>query len=87
VDPIDHFETKLPFRDPSGSAHYPVGEAQLRDAQVVLSVYEPEDHFFRRIGVPQFRLRDWEAAPSPASDPAKDGTPPVSPAQPKASGN
>jgi hypothetical protein len=62
-DPIDHSETKLPFRDASASAPFPVGPAQLQDAQVVLSVYEPADHFSRRVVVPKFRLRDWEAAP------------------------
>jgi hypothetical protein len=62
-DPIDQSETKLPLRDASGSAPFPVGPAQLQDAQVVLSVYEPADHFSRRVVVPKFRLRDWEAAP------------------------
>lgn len=62
-DPIDHSETKLTFRDASGSAPFPVGAAQLQDAQVVLSVYEPADHFSRRVVVPQFRLRDWEVGP------------------------
>jgi hypothetical protein len=73
-DPLDHSETKLPFRDAPGSTPFPVGPPQLRDAQVVLTVYDPADHFSRRIVVPQFRLRDWEAAPSPANDPARDGT-------------
>jgi hypothetical protein len=86
-DPIDHSETKLPFRDAAGAALFPVGPAQLRDAQVVLSVYEPEDHFSRRLVVPQFRLRDWEAAPPPAGNRAPDGTPPVTSVQPKASVN
>jgi len=86
-DPIDHAETKLPFGDAAGAALFPVGPAQLRDAQVVLSVYEPEDHFSRRIVVPNFRLRDWEVAPSPASDRAPDGAPPVTSVQPKASIN
>jgi hypothetical protein len=84
-DPIDHTETKLPFGNAAGAALFPVGPAQLRDAQVVLSVYEPEDHFSRRIVVPHFRLRDWEAGPSPASNRATDGTPPLSPDQPDAS--
>jgi hypothetical protein len=62
VDPIGHSETKLPFLDSSGSAHYPVDETRLNNAQVVLTVYEPEDHFSKRIVVPQFRLRDWQKA-------------------------
>jgi hypothetical protein len=82
-DAIDHAETKLPFGDAAGAALFPVGPAQLRDAQVVLSVFEPEDHFSRRIVVPHFRLRDWEAAPPPAGNRAPDGAPPVTSVRPK----
>jgi hypothetical protein len=54
-EPIDHSRNKLPLPDAAGS---------LGDANIVLRVYEPEDHFSRRIVVPEFRLRIWEAPPN-----------------------
>ncbi len=62
VDPIDHVEAELPFRDPAGLAHFPVDATHLRGAQVIIRVYEPEDHFSRQVVVPQFRLSEWRAA-------------------------
>jgi hypothetical protein len=70
TDEIDHVQTKLPFRDPTGLAHFPVDETQLSGARIVISVYEPEDHFSRHLSVPQFRLSDWRVAPAAASDKA-----------------
>jgi hypothetical protein len=66
-DPIDHLEAKLPFRPASGSQPYPIGELQLLDAQVVLRILDPQEHFSRHLVVPQFRLRDWQAPPAPPS--------------------
>jgi hypothetical protein len=54
-EPIDHSRNKLPLPDAASS---------LEDANIILRVYEPEDHFSRRILVPDFRLRDWEAPPN-----------------------
>jgi hypothetical protein len=54
-EPIDHSRNKLPLRAAAGS---------LGDAHIILRVYEPQDHFSRRIVVPEFRLRDWEAPPN-----------------------
>lgn len=82
VDPLDDSETKLPFRDASGAAHYPVDQAQLPDAQVVVSVYEAEAHFFRHIVIPQFRLRDWQSAAPAARDKAGAAAPPADAGQP-----
>ncbi len=82
VDPLDDSETTLPFRDASGAAHYPVDQAQLPDAQVVISVYEPEDHFSRHLVIPQFRLRDWQAAAPAAGDKAGATAPPADADQP-----
>jgi hypothetical protein len=72
VDPIDHVEAKLPVRDPAGLGHFPVDATQLQTAQVIIRVYEPEDHFSRQVVVPQlllrdWRLSDWRAAAEPAA--------------------
>jgi hypothetical protein len=58
---MSHFGTSLPFRDPSGLARYPVDGPQLPESQVVLRVYRPQDHFTRRLVVPDIRLKDWES--------------------------
>jgi hypothetical protein len=58
-DAISRFGADLPFRDPSGLARYPVDGAQLPDSQVVLKVYQPRDHFTRRLVIPDVRLQDW----------------------------
>ena len=42
-----------------------VDRQQLQDAQIVLRVYEPIDHFSRTVTVPEFRLRDWQVASTP----------------------
>jgi hypothetical protein len=59
VDAIDHFETKLPF---------PADQAPLHDARMVINVFEAEDHFSRRIVVPQFRLKDWRPPTTPSDN-------------------
>ena len=56
----------LPFRDPTGLAHYPVDGSKLREAQAVLQLYDVQDHFKRTLVIPDVRLADWEAA-SPGS--------------------
>jgi hypothetical protein len=48
VDPIDHWEVKIPT----------LPKADLAPVEFVFGVYEPEDHFFREVVVPQIRLRD-----------------------------
>ena len=48
VDPIDHWEVKIPT----------LPRATLAPIEFALRVYEPEDHFFREVVVPQMRLRD-----------------------------
>ena len=68
VDPIDHVEAKLPWRDPAQLGHLPLDATQLQGAQVIIRVYEPEDHFSRQVVVPQFHLSDWRAAAGPVGD-------------------
>jgi len=84
VDPFEHSDTELPLHDPSGAVHYPIDKTQLRDAQILISVYQPEAHFSRQLVIPQFRLRDWQAT-APSTDggsDAADATPPAGTSQP-----
>jgi len=59
---IDWTSEKLDFRDPQGLVKYPVGGAQIADAQVALKSYRPVAHFRRHLVIPAVRLGDWEAA-------------------------
>ena len=54
-------ESMLGFRDPSGLAHYPVDGPQLAKSQVVLRLFEPEDHCTRQLTIPAIHLSDWES--------------------------
>jgi hypothetical protein len=60
-DPIGLSDVRLPFLDPTGRARYPVDESHLREANVLLTVYETGDHLVRSVRVPQVRLRDLAA--------------------------
>jgi hypothetical protein len=50
----------LPFLDPDGLAHFPVGTAQISEAQVVIVTYVPKVHFIRQLATPAIRLVDWD---------------------------
>jgi hypothetical protein len=52
TEPIDHFQLTLPFHEPTGVAHYAIGPDQVKGAEVVLRVYEPEGHFTRKVVIP-----------------------------------
>ena len=58
---MGRFGRNLPFRDPTGLAHYPVDGSQLAESQVVLRTYQPQDHFTRRLVIPEIRLKDWDS--------------------------
>ena len=60
-DPMSRFGVNLPFRDPSGLAHFPVDGPQLPKSQVVVRLYQPEDHFTRHLMIPSVTLQDWES--------------------------
>lgn len=77
LDAISQSGASLPFRDPSGRARYPVGAAQLHDAQVLLTQYEPIDHLVRRLEVAQLHLRDLPSAPAVPAGPV--APPPAGP--------
>jgi hypothetical protein len=61
TDALARFGANLPFRDPNGLAKYPVDGSKLKDAQAVLRVYQPLEHFERRLVIPEVRLGDWGA--------------------------
>ncbi len=68
VEPLDDFTSKLPFHDPAAAVSDPVDQAHLAEAQVVIRIYEAQDHFSRHLTIPQFRLRDWQAAAPAVGD-------------------
>jgi hypothetical protein len=57
--PLSSFGVILPFRDPAGLTHYPVQGPQLAKSNVMVTLYEPEDHFVRRLTIASVRLADW----------------------------
>ena len=59
-DALTRFSGRLPFYDPSGSIRYPVGGAQLSEANVLVTAFRPTEHFVRRVVIPAIRLQDWE---------------------------
>lgn len=52
-DSLWRFSGTLPFRDSAGLGHYPVDGSKLREAQAVMGVYEPVDHFARKLVSPE----------------------------------
>jgi hypothetical protein len=60
-DAMGRFGRNLPFRDSTGLAQYPVDGSQIAESQVVLRTYQPQDHFTRRLVIPEIRLKDWES--------------------------
>lgn len=61
ADPASHFGLNLRFRDPSGLTQYPVDGRQLPKSQVVLRLYQPQDHFRRQLTIPAISLSSWES--------------------------
>jgi hypothetical protein len=55
------FGSSLPFRDSAGLAKYPVDGPKLRESRVVIQIYRVQDHFSRKLAIPEVRLSDWEA--------------------------
>ena len=58
-DAISHFRLVLPFRDLTGQMQYAVGGSKIEDAQVVIRVYEPADHFTRVVTSPLAAMKDF----------------------------
>ena len=59
-DAIRRFGANLTFRDASGLARFPVQGPELGESRVVISLCEPQDHFTRRLVIPEIRLSDWQ---------------------------
>ena len=59
-DALSRFSGRLPFYDPSGLIRYPVGGPQLAETRVVVTDFQPTEHFIRRVRIPAVRLQDWE---------------------------
>jgi hypothetical protein len=60
-DALSRFGGRLPFYDPSGLIRYPVGGPQLPEARVIVTAFQPTEHFVRRVVIPAVRLQDWES--------------------------
>ena len=66
-DALDRFGGRLPFFDPSGLIRYPVGGPQLSEAHVLVTAFQPAEHFVRRVVISAVRLEDWEVQ-TPANE-------------------
>jgi hypothetical protein len=62
ADALSRFTEMLPFGNPAGVDQYPVKEPMLPRSQVIVKMYQGEDHFERQLVIPQIRLRDWASA-------------------------
>lgn len=58
-DAISHLRLVLPFRDLTGQMQYAVDDSKIEDAQVVIRVYEPVDHFTRVVTSPLAAMKDF----------------------------
>lgn len=59
TDSLTRMGINFPFRDSTGLAQYPVNGPQIPNARAVVRVYEPEEHFSRKLVIPSIRLGDW----------------------------
>jgi hypothetical protein len=57
-DAVSHSLRVLPFRDPAGQVKYAVDGSKMDEAQIVIRVYEPADHFTRAVTSPLIMLKD-----------------------------
>ncbi|MBV8845564.1 MAG: hypothetical protein JO307_22385 [Bryobacterales bacterium] len=62
-DALTRFGLMLPFRDANGLAKYPVDASQLAESHIAMRIYQPVDHFTRKLVIPEIRLSDWDQAP------------------------
>jgi hypothetical protein len=59
-DALSRFGGRLPFFDPSGLIRYPVGGPQVSASRVLVTAFQPTEHFVRRLAISAVRLQDWE---------------------------
>jgi hypothetical protein len=59
-DAVSRSHLSIPFRDRSGLARYPVDGAAIERARIVLTAYDPVDHFRSTVAIPSIRLVEWQ---------------------------
>jgi hypothetical protein len=59
-DAVSRTSLSIPFRDRSGLVHYPVDSTAIERARILLTVYDPVDHFQRTLAIPSIRLGEWQ---------------------------
>jgi hypothetical protein len=57
-DAIHRMGGEVQFFDRSGMVHFPVDGSMLADAKLMITTYEPSEHFTRHIDTPLVRLAD-----------------------------
>jgi hypothetical protein len=57
---MTHFKTSLLFRDALDLMPFPVAVSQLSQSRLVTRLYQPTNHFTRRLVIPQITLKEWE---------------------------
>jgi hypothetical protein len=60
-DAVGRSQLSIPFRDLSGLVHYPVDGAAIERARIVLTAFDPVEHFRSSIVLPTLRLEDWRS--------------------------
>ena len=58
-DVLNVFGGALPFRDPSGLAHYPVDGKRVQSARISLTTHHATEHFRLELVIPDIRLAEW----------------------------
>jgi hypothetical protein len=57
---VSHSRLSIPFLDRTGLVHYPVDSTAISRARILLTVYDPVDHFHATLTVPSIRLVEWQ---------------------------
>jgi hypothetical protein len=66
-DAIHRAGGEVQFFDRSGMVHFPVDGSKLADAKLMITTYEPSEHFTRHIDTPVVRLADLVAVAATAA--------------------
>jgi hypothetical protein len=69
-DAVGRSLLSIPFRDRSGLAHYPVESTAIDRARIVLTVYDPVDHFRSTVAIPSIRLVEWQLPDGSSGSPS-----------------
>jgi len=73
-DTINRAGREVPFFDRSGLVHFAVDGSRLSGAKLMITTFDPRDHFTRHVNTPVVKLSDFSgvaaaAAPAPAVTP------------------